>query len=393
MGNLLTMAGEYEMATNCYTYINKFYSSPALLNNIGLSIMLETTLDADNEILPYNLPYTIDVNFIDLPDKAPPMDGDGTTSPILGALHWVESALNKLNIAMDYFKSVQISHPGSYEAFLNQSIAEYLIYAYSTADIAHLRLETDDYLNYAITSAHKAKNSILFEKDSDKAMSDIYMMLAILEHANKNQEKVNEYYEWSKDKNPKSGFIKSNKFIIDPEAGQSGTISQSSFNTHCDKAEKVFGTTDISDFFNDHVESLDLDLAIGFLKSNSNQNLGQIQFSSKKFATGCLYNISIYQNGVENHYYSIFETNDDYPNKSACQMSIKDSISRLEITYGKNPRILESSSGSYRSYNQRPIDEKFSDDERWTATYGTIFYSNNSELVDKWYLFKKAKRF
>lgn len=391
MGNLLSIAGEYDMATTCYTYIKEYFSSPALLNNIGLSIMLSTTDHADNEILPYNLPYTIDVNFIELPDKAPPIDGDGTSEPIIGALHWVEPSLKKLNAAIDYFKSVQLTHPSNYEAYLNQSIAEYLIYTYSTADITVGRIGTDDHLTYAFAAAHKAKNLLLFDEQKKKALSDVFMMLAVLEHTRANQEMVVKYYDLCKDENANNSFLKSNKFMVEPEIGVSGTTRNSSFNTDCSEETETISNLGVNTFFN-AIDSFDIDLNLGFIDNiNSPVDL-QVTFKSKSFDIGYIYNISLFDTGVKKQDYTVFETNENYPGKSACNMKTGQSLSRLEIAYGENPRMLESSAGTYRSFSKQPIDESRTDGSKWKGVEGAIFYSNNSEKVDRWYMFKKSDR-
>jgi len=382
MANLLTMAGEYDIATTCYKYINHRYSSPALLNNVGLSIVLETTEFLDTDMVPYFLPFSINTSLVKIKGKDVPVAGDGGDVGFIDLSenpNKVKEIVNDLKLAIGYFKDIQVSNPDDYQSYLNESIANMLIHVFRSQLKNELFSDTEDYKQYAIAAALKAKNAIEFGSPSDKALSDIYMMLSILAHYEGNTEQTNTYYERSKSLNGNNSLVSLNEDVLKGNELPETNTALSSFNSICDTFEMINGNQEFADLF-EGISSWDMNLT---LVEGSEE---KILFQSESFNTGTLFNVSVTKNGVEQKYHTVYQINESYSHNTACNISKQDSMSRLTFTYGKRPQVLQSLNGTFHSYNSRPESDNGS-----KYTNGIIFYSNNTALVDRWYLFEKME--
>ena len=382
MANLLTIAGQYEMATTCYQHVNKIYSSPALLNNIGLALILETMVHLDKDKLPYYLPFTLNTTFVNAKSRGfePPVAGDGEPplAFMIGDPAWIEGSVVKLKESIDYFKQIQIRHPNNYEAFLNESIANFLIVIFRKQAIDTLWSDTDDYIRYAKTAAFKAKNAIDFGEPSDKGKSDVHCMISILDHYTGNIEKAIFHYHECAHLNHKNFLLKKNRHIVDGSAEVS-SFAGSSSNSICEDQESVFGTKSLETLYNDVNGAWDISVTL-----RKNDQGEALIFTSKNYEKGRLSNVELLIDNVAQEFYSVFQTNDKYTEKSACGMAIGMEMEKLEARYGSKPKIIQSKSGSYHSYNLAPFDNG-----QETFTNGTIFYSANSETVDRWFMYEK----
>ena len=368
MANLLTIAGQYDIATHCYKYVNKHYSSPALLNNVGLSLMLEASKDAKRKEIPYTLPFTIKTNLI-------------TKEVTRGTNSKIDLRIAKLKEAISYFKRVQISHPNNYEAFLNNSIAEYLIYAIRDQSGKSWEDDNKDYIDYAKIFALKAKISIAEQPKSTKALSDIYMMLAILEHASNNQTEAHKYYEASKDKNPINSLLKLNASIVNSESTNTTNHTNS-----CDK-EAIAITKDLTQLYNEFEQAFDINISLGYIN-----DVDSLRFCTKDLDDGTFYNITIRNDNVIQQYYHVYQTNQNFLKPSSCATTNIDSINVLESIYGPPQNMIQSSSGHYKRFLLR--DQEFEDNDgfEWQVTDGIMFYSNNSGLIDHRYIYRNELR-
>ena len=362
MANLLTVSGEYGKAVECYKYVRKHYASPALLNNIGVTMILESLQHFDKDMLRYYLPFTLNTSLVKNNSKGLPSD-TSKTNPLV-----------KLNKAIEYFDEVQLRYPKNYEAFLNESIANFLIAIFNKTD------DAPDSLNilYAKAAAHKSKNACETGDHSKKALSDIYCMLSIIEHSISNKEQTKHYYNKSKNENELNELLNKNKHIVDNTAVAT-SFAGSSTNSICDTNELVFGTTTMVNLYDDVNDRWDLSV---ILKENK---LGEkLLFTTKSFDNGKLSNVEVLSNNIVLEFYSVFQTNDLYTMNSACGMKNGMNMERLGPRYGSKPKIIQTRSGSYHNYQLAPFD-----DGPVTFTRGTNFYSANSGKVDRWFIYEK----
>ena len=397
MANLLSVSGEYQTATLCYKYMNKIYSSPALLNNIGLALILETMEHLDDQVLPYYLPFTLNTNLVknlpweDLrPEEGGGWDSGSETEVPSNALDMeedpYEASIYKLKSAIQYFKKIQLRHPKNYEAFLNESIANFLITVFNYKEPNY---NGEDYIRYAKAAAFKAK-AISMELHYDKAISDVYCMLAILDDYTENYEKAVDHYNNCKLFNDKNFLLEKNKHIIEKESywdiffrnNKDSSYVDSLTNSIWEEKEMFVGDKPPRTFFTEH-DSFAIVSNFNVLLRKTVEGESWV-FTSTIFEKGKLFNIELLDNNVVREYYTVFQTNDLYTQSSACGIQIGTDMENLEEKYGKDPKTLQTKSGSYLNYQMVPI-------ENWTEVFvsGTIFYTANSGIVDRWFMYEK----
>ena len=380
MANLLTISGSYEVATHCYKYINKHYSSPTLLNNTGLTLILET-LDWFPMDLNYYLPLTINTSFVKTD-----IDYDGVGG---GGLHIYEltneDLINKLNLSIRYFKEIQLTHPSHYEAHLNESIANFLISVIN---------DDQESLIFAKASAYQAKK-ILEKKENigNKTMADVYCMLAIIEDRYANYEQASKLFNEAKKYNPTNYLIELNSGIGLKNKDQTSTSSSQKIETillseqpvYTLKLDSLSNSNCAPDTISNNYQSLsgmyseakapwilNLDLGQG--------NFGTLRIKIKSFPESILY--AAISEGVSHPKAQqfILEYKQDSQQISDCGIKIGDSWSIIKELYGNKPELLLSNSGNYLNYFYIPKI-------MGRHTHGTIFYTKNN-FVEKWYKYE-----
>ena len=378
MANVLTVAGNYKMATHCYKYINQFYTSPAIINNIGLSLILET-MEAVGDDFKYYPPFTINTTFSKEPEISHPDNNAGwgqVGSIIVGKdISWIYPKLEEAN---RYFKQVQISHPSSYEAYLNESIANFLIAYFKTHDRKYEDL--NDFMLYAKSAAHRARRAIVSDQDTiHKALSDTYCMLAIIEDFDLNFEDALKHMS-------RASSIDSSNFILslnskvgyqDWQDENEMTAWQESVesNSKCDSENSPISWNPLRKEYDDINNSWDIKLKIGAIET------GDILYQEKALEEGTFKAVVLNFARVDYEHYLIKEFGPGTSKETECEVNIGDDVSHLKSQYGDHPKTLQTNSGSYLNYHQDP---RFGD--RHNRIKGTIFRTDQSKVIS-WYLF------
>ena len=387
MANLLTIAGEYEIATNCYQFINSKYFSPALLNNVGLSIILESISFLDKNFLKYSLPLSINTSLkIEKPsgfleDHILQFPSSGVPPIMSSGLEddKYDDLILKLKQAIAYFDMIQTAYPYYYEAYLNESIACLLIQMIENQEIIILsERERENHLLYALAALHKARKAIYSTSYSLNAESNINMMFSILYHYSGDSTQAVKYFEQAKRTNSHNSLVAANEPIIKNQLFPVANENQELPPAICLEEEKVNSNTSISKAVK-NIRSWDLSLYLGSYESHF------IIFQTKSTSTGKLYHINVTKDWDQQKNYSVFKTNDNYEYQSACQIALLDSITQVEAVYGLPGNILQTSSGSYYKYTHEPIIH-----DNTQVIDGIVFYSQNSSLVNHWFIFEKS---
>ncbi len=381
-GNYAMCAKDYEIALRCYSYVSDRYESHQILNNIGvLKLMMIIKERQPTFALPLSLELDLykGYEYADLLNGGRDSDGvitmnDGDFGAQFNEYDLFEELKIKIDGVIDVLdKCLQLNERYNM-AFLNKSIAHYLLHYYNAK---HGNQWTEHGLPYLLESEASVKNAML-HKTTDKFYSDCLVQMGVIFQAKNDTSSALKYFEEARKKNSSNPLIDMNIEILNKKESDVTNFIQG------DSAR------DSSKFCT--ITERDSSNALTKIFEEIEEWTGVVNLKSKdyNFGDSWIFYYNVKEDEVMYAFREeyVFETQagvyfsvqrNVVNSSTKCRLKKGDNLKQVLLTYGKPDQFLQTENGSFYLYEIEKLNHGIE-----KSSEGLIFSIDAESKIVQW---------